>query len=125
MHENRVLLERLMDIKLVSQDVELCALCRETLAEIPEHHLWNLSVATRDAYVGADLYIWDFCPDSSLPTDIDWTPSKNLFLVHRKDLAAFRKITGFAELQILVKPVMRSTLSAFLRFALSARAASS
>jgi hypothetical protein len=78
-----------MDIQLVSEDVELCALCRETLADIPEHR-WNLSIATREEVNGtADLYIWDFCPDSSLPSHIDWTPSKNLFLVQRKDSLSF------------------------------------
>ncbi len=114
-----------MDIKLVSQDTELHDLCRETLADIPRH-LWNLSTTTREEVNGgSDLYIWDFCPESSLPTHIEWTPSKNLFLVHRKDLAAFRKITDSAELHILLKPVIRSTLSVFLRFAFSAGTTSS
>jgi signal transduction histidine kinase len=112
-----------MDIKLVSQDVELYDLCRETLADIPED-LWNLSTTTGDEVDGtADLYIWDFGPDSSLPTHVDWNPSKNLFLVHRKDLTAFREITESTELHILLKPVIRSTLSVFLRFAFSAKTA--
>jgi signal transduction histidine kinase len=114
-----------MNIKLVSQDAELYEFCRETLADIPGH-LSTLSATTRDEVDGgADLYIWDVCPDSSLPSHIDWTSSKNLFLVDRKDLAAFRKITDPAELHILLKPVIRSTLSVFLRFAFSASTASS
>jgi hypothetical protein len=56
-----------MDIKLVSQDAELNEFCRETLADIPGH-LWTLSATTRDEVNGgADLYIWDVCPDSPLP----------------------------------------------------------
>src|ERR1035438_1211592 len=104
-----------MDIRLVSQDAELYELCRETLADIPGH-LWNLSATTQDEVSeGADLYIWDFGPASSLPAHVDWTPSKNLFLVNRKDLTTFRKITESDELHILLKPVIRSTLSVFLR----------
>jgi signal transduction histidine kinase len=114
-----------MDIRLVSQDGELYDLCRETLADIPED-LWTLSATTgQEADGTADLYIWDFSPDSSLPANLDWSPSKNLFLVHLKDLTIFREITESAELHILLKPVIRSTMSAFLRFAFSAKTACS
>src|SRR5690349_6323934 len=100
-----------MEIKYIWKDLELLGLCRETLADIAEHQ-WNLSVmADNDLQGAADLYIWDFHPESSLPSQMDWTPTKNLFLVHRKDLDAFRKMTECAELHILLKPVIRSTLS--------------
>jgi signal transduction histidine kinase len=114
-----------MDIKLVSQDAELYKLCREILADVPEH-LWNLSVITKDEVdSGADFYIWDFCPDSWVPAKLDWQPSKNLFLIHRKDLANFQKLTMSAEAHILLKPILRNTLAVFLKFAVSAGTATS
>ena len=114
-----------MDIILVSQDPELHKLCREILSEIPGH-LWSLSACTTDEVPsGADLYIWDFFPESSLPAQVDWAPPKNLFLIHRKDLAHFRKVSESSEVHILLKPVLRSTLSVFLGFAVSAGTATS
>src|SRR5262249_13732098 len=104
-----------MDIKLVSEDVELYKLCHEILAGIPGSR-WTFSMlsqeeAARVASRGSeDLYIWDFYPEVSLPAG-NWTPTKNLFLVHRKDLEQFRKITGAADVHILLKPVMRTTLT--------------
>ncbi len=113
-----------MDIKLVSQDVELYKLCQEILGGFPGRR-WTLSMLPQDEAAGvapcgsSDLYIWDSYPDLSLPAG-NWTPLKNLFLVDRKDLAVFQKITGAAEVHILLKPVMRTTLTAFLGFAITA-----
>src|SRR5262245_62069448 len=112
-----------MDIKLVSQDVELYELCHEILAGIPGRR-WTFCMLTREeaadvaACGSTDFYIWDFYPEISLPAR-NWALSKNLFLVHRKDLDLFRKITDAAEVHILLKPVMRTTLAAFLGFAIS------
>ncbi len=112
-----------MDIKLVSQDVELYKLCHEILTGIPGRR-WTFSMLPLEE-VGSvagdgsvDLYIWDFYPERSLPAR-NWTAARNLFLVHRKDLELFRKITGAADVHILLKPVMRTTLAAFLGFAIS------
>ena len=43
------------------------------------------------------------------------------FLVHRKDLAEFRRRTGPAEATILLKPITRATLSAFLGLAVASQ----
>jgi signal transduction histidine kinase len=118
-----------MDIKLVSQDVELYKLCHEILAGIPGRR-WTFSMLSQEEVAdvagcgSTDLYIWDFYPEISLPVR-NWTLSKNLFLVHRKDLELFRKITNSAEVHILLKPVMRTTLAAFLGFAISTDSSSS
>jgi signal transduction histidine kinase len=109
-----------MDVKLISPDPDLYKLCREILAEIPGHY-WTISAVTaQDAGADSDLYLWDFQPNISLPEHINWNPSKNLFLVHRKELATFHKQTEAAETNILLKPVTRATLAAFLSLAVSA-----
>ncbi len=112
-----------MNIKLVSQDVELYKLCHEILGGFAGRRC-TLSMLSPDEAAGlgprdsTDLYIWDFSPELSLKAG-NWAPSKNLFLVDRKDVALFRKNTKAAEVHILLKPVMRTTMAAFLGFAIS------
>jgi len=114
-----------MDIRLVSRDGDLCAFCRETLAGIPGF-LWTLSSASgQNADTEADLYIWDFEPNISLPEQIQGGPSKHIFLVARKDLARFQKRIRAEEVSILLKPVSQATLAAFLGLAASSQAATS
>ncbi len=110
-----------MKVMVVSKDPELYKLCCEIIGEIANPN-WTIaatdSVATRSE---ADLYIWDFGADLlSLPQPRH-SPSRNLFLVQRKDLADFRnRMMGSAEANILLKPVTRPTLAAFLGLAISA-----
>jgi signal transduction histidine kinase len=115
-----------MNIKLVSEDGELYKLCREILAESAGEQPWTITaVPANDAWKDADLHIWDFQPNVVIPDYVGRRPSKHLFLVDRKDLASFRENTGAGESNILLKPVTRATLSAFLDLAFSGRTASS
>jgi signal transduction histidine kinase len=108
-----------MYVKIVSEDPELYKLCRESLAEIPGHN-WNVSaVASQEDDDGSDLWLWDYHPAMALPEYATHSPSKHLFLVHRKDLAGFRSRAS-ADAHILLKPVTRATLAAFLGLAVSA-----
>lgn len=109
-----------MDILLISQDKDLYKLCREILAEIPGQEV-TVKVADSDG-TGSDpaLCIWDFQPQTALPPHVHSSPSKHLFLVSRKDLPDFRQQTESIETNILLKPVTRATLSAFLSLAVSA-----
>ena len=113
-----------MDIRLVSEDTELFALCREVLSEIPGHS-GTLSAVTRERVSnGANLYIWDFDPEFPIPERILRSPSTHLFLIDRKDLSdpAADALPGP---MILLKPVTRAALAAFLGSALSPQAAGS
>jgi signal transduction histidine kinase len=67
-----------------------------------------------------DLYLWDVTDVQELPLDRDITPSRYLFLVHRSHVNEFRNRLGWGEANILLKPVTRSTLAAFLALAISA-----
>src|SRR5450432_1270509 len=103
-----------MDVVLVSQDRDLYKLCREILAGIPRHHGTISAVGMEDAGITADLYIWDFHPNIMLEDQTDRSPSKHLFLVQRKDLSEFHKRTLASDINILLKPVTRATMTAFL-----------
>jgi len=109
-----------MDVKLVSKDQDLYKLCREILGEINNPNWTITAVEAVDSHLQADLYIWDFHTNLWPPPQIHQSPSRNLFLVPRKDLSDFRRQTGTAEATILLKPVTRATLAAFLGLALSA-----
>jgi len=109
-----------MDIRLISQDRDLYKLCREILAEIPGQEWTVTAVDSENGDGDSALYIWDFQPKTLLPEHINGSPSKHLFLISRKDLADFRHQTKAAETNILLKPVTRATLSAFLGMAVSA-----
>jgi signal transduction histidine kinase len=109
-----------MKVKLVSEDQDLYKLCRESLFEIPGHN-WDVSAIGSQEYDdGSELWLWDYHPAMALPEFTTHSPSKHLFLVHRKDLAGFRSRAS-ADAHILLKPATRATLAAFLGLAVSAR----
>ena len=108
-----------MYVKLVSEDRELYKLCRESLAEIPGHN-WDISAVASQTYDdGSALWLWDYHPTMKLPKFATQSPSKHLFLVARKDLPGFRSHASI-DAHILLKPVTRATLAAFLGLAVSA-----
>lgn len=111
-----------MQVMLVSKDKDLYKLCCEIVGEIANPK-WTIAAAeSADTNLEADLYIWDFCSHLLPPPQLHHSPSRNLFLVQRKDLTDFRsRTTGAAEANILLKPVTRATLAAFLGLAISAQ----
>jgi signal transduction histidine kinase len=106
-----------MNIKLVSQDRELEGLCREILLEITRH-AWTLSVVEPEtAGIDGDIYLWDCHPNIAIPPSIAKNSSAHLFLTSRKDLPRLRTQR---DCNVLLKPVTRATLSAFLGLAVAA-----
>ncbi|MEP6715143.1 MAG: HAMP domain-containing sensor histidine kinase [Terriglobia bacterium] len=102
-----------MVILLISDDRELYQLCREVLAET--QFSWTLSVAhTYAAAPNCDFYIWDIDSRTALPASGELSPSKHLFLVGCDQVTSFRGITAAQGPCILLKPVTRAMLSAFL-----------
>src|SRR5262249_46122339 len=101
-----------MDIQLVSQDPELCRLCREVLDELPGQ--FAISVAgAEDLPSDAAFYIYDFGSVRPIPAIVHKNPPKRLFLIDLKDLPALHD--QFAdETNILLKPFTRGTLGIFL-----------
>jgi len=111
-----------VELILVSADRELRRLCWEVLSELTGE--CNLILADANAVPPAgDVYIWDVQPEYALPEDLASQPAwKHLFLVNPKDLGLFRQNDWFLGLAILLKPITRGTLAAFLGQALAASA---
>src|SRR4051794_19757712 len=113
-----------MKINLVAEDAELEKLCRNILSETVEVSCpWTLSLTDpRGAWEEADIHIVDFDPDVPLSRSATCNPLGRLFLVFPKDLPVFRQRTGLEEANVLLKPVVRATLTDFLVSAVSSGA---
>jgi len=108
-----------MNVILISPDGELRKLCGDILNTFAAPG-WQLSTATPEACpLDADFYIWDSPASTDLPGGLDRL-AKHLFLVHRSEVATFHQNFGGAEANILLKPVTRASLAAFLGMAASA-----
>jgi signal transduction histidine kinase len=106
-----------MRVQLISEDREVARLCGEILHEFPSQTC-RLVTGER-AEPDHDVWIWDYRAGFELPDDMDWAPSKHLFLVHRKEIAEFRKASPHPGAAIVLKPVTRASLAAFLTHAVS------
>ena len=108
---------RAMRVQLISEDREVARLCGEILQEFPSQEC-RLVTGER-AEPDHDVWIWDYQAGFELPDHMDWAPSKHLFLVHRKEIAEFRKASPHPGAAIVLKPVTRASLAAFLTHAVS------
>src|SRR5579872_5113958 len=107
-----------MHIQLVSTDKSLYKLCRETLAGFRGNN-WTLNQGEAPESSAPDLVIWDCDSDVPLPKELDFDQErKNIFLVSRKKMAALVERLPMAAMAILLKPVNKATLRAFLEHAL-------
>lgn len=109
-----------MHIQLVSTDKSLYALCRETLAGFRGND-WTLNVGpTPDDSSAPDLVIWDCDSNVPLPRELNFEQERNnLFLVSRKKMAVLLERLPMAAVAILLKPVNKATLRAFLEHAVA------
>src|SRR5215469_13777820 len=107
-----------MQIVLVSEDQELGKLCEDVLHEFASLE-WRLTtVAPGGPPPPADLYIWDDHGRITPPAGLDQAWFRHLFVVHRDDLSA--NGTEDTPAAVLLKPVTRACLAAFLGLAAAA-----
>jgi signal transduction histidine kinase len=100
-------------LKLISEDCELLGLCRDILGRISED-TWEIAAAGPTENTEDALCLWDFQPNRTLPRAVVTSPLRHLFLVSRTDLPGFRLQLPAPEAKVLLKPVTRATLEAFL-----------
>ena len=108
-----------MRIILISRDADFSKLCRDILNEF-EGLDWHFSQSSaRDCPPDADLYIWDDPTQAGFPPELDRSFSKHLFVIDRNEAGRFHQHVASAGAAVLLKPVTRGCLSAFLRLAAS------
>jgi signal transduction histidine kinase len=101
-----------MDVCLISQNNEFQKLCSEVLEELFGQHI---SFHADADHLRSDIYIWDFHPNMVFPNNLDWRQKqKHFFLLQRRQMAAFRQKAPSPDVNLLLKPVTRATLRAFL-----------
>ena len=110
-----------MNIRLVSRDKALFRVCHEILSELPGRECRLTSVDPEAAVEQpGDLTLWDFDSATLIPNELDLEEErKHIFLVPRKHLSLLQKKLPLAALNILLKPVHRTTLRPFLEHALA------
>jgi signal transduction histidine kinase len=103
-------------VTLFSEDKELVKFCREILAQTFGSGLTLETQGKGRIEPGDGVCIWDFIPgETLLPPDLDSANlTKHLFLVHRDHLGALQDHLGTSQLNVVLKPVARATLTAFL-----------
>jgi signal transduction histidine kinase len=101
-------------ISLFSRDEELVTLFAEAVAEVGAEFTLTAGLPA-PVRPRSDLCIWDYDPEKpSLPQWIrpsDWR--KYLFVVEQQYIASLRAVSGFANLNALLKPVTSVTLRSF------------
>jgi signal transduction histidine kinase len=101
-----------MQIVLVSEDYELQKLCGDVVHEFAGLD-WRLTTASPDRCpAAADLYIWDDHGRMAPPAGLDQAWFRHLFVLDRNDLSHSGEQPPATA--ILLKPVTRACLSAFL-----------
>jgi hypothetical protein len=105
-----------VQITLVSNDPELVVLFRESLPEMPGT-AFTLEVTECGPIRSRDsLCVWDFVVGETnfeaAVVQSHWR--KHLFLTHPEDVDNLLSLVGVSDRNILLKPVTRSTLRAFL-----------
>ncbi|MBS1858187.1 MAG: HAMP domain-containing histidine kinase [Acidobacteria bacterium] len=110
-----------MDVALLSKDNTLVGFCREVLEE-----MFGTGWTLRQEPSGripdqSDLYIWDYTPgETILPESLDLTRLRShWFLLRLNDLHTLQERLGTSDINVLLKPVTRATLRAFLEGAKS------
>jgi signal transduction histidine kinase len=109
-----------MQIQLVSTDKQLYKLCRDTLAEFLGNECALNMGAVPGTKASADLFIWDCDSEVLLPQTLNFEQERtNIFLVSRKKMNVVRERFPMAAVAILLKPVNKAALRAFLEHALA------
>jgi signal transduction histidine kinase len=108
-----------MHVALISRDDSLKRLCREVLATLPVRHR-NLLVASPDEPApAADLYVWDWEPQMSLPHLLGRQGSSlaHMLAIDRQEahnIADAMDETTCAAVTLVLKPVNPAALRTFL-----------
>jgi hypothetical protein len=91
-------------------------LCREVVQETFGAD-WMLTVGVAGREISADeLCIWDFVPEDGglIPLLGPAKRKTHFFLLQKNSVATFQALPGASELNVILKPVTRASLRAFL-----------
>jgi signal transduction histidine kinase len=102
-------------VTVISEDAALIVMCREALRDLGQAGAWRFVTARERPPSSSGICLWDYDPAKlSTPDPSTTSGAIHLFLVSPKDLDQFYQLVPTAEASILLKPVTRAVLQAFL-----------
>ncbi len=102
-------------ILLISSDSQLHLLCRDVLGDSLGTSCELKVHQSNGSLPESDLTIWDFHPDLAIPAGVvEQDQHKHLFILQRKHVPALRTRLGQHNARLLLKPVTRAALVAFI-----------
>src|SRR5271154_6765610 len=101
-------------LHVISEDSGLIAMCREALRDLGTAGAWELITAKTDPVATTGICLWDYHREQTIVPNPATPGLIHLFLVTPKDLDEFREAIPMADGSILLKPVTRAVLQAFL-----------
>jgi signal transduction histidine kinase len=105
----------MMELVLLSDDGKLSSLCEEILRELGVNDCRVVVAENPERLPAADLYIWDRHPEACFPAELASPETqKHLLLLERKYLESQAFTRRLPEVSIVLKPVTRAALRAFL-----------
>jgi signal transduction histidine kinase len=100
---------------VISEDASLIAMCREALRDLGHAGAWELVGSPDCPDSPAGICLWDYNSAKKFAPNLAAKANAiHLFLVNPKDLDAFYAVMPKAEGSILLKPLTRAVLQAFL-----------
>jgi signal transduction histidine kinase len=100
-------------LSVVSEDKELLTLCREVLSQLTGSR-WSLQAYGRlELIPSTDVCLWDYEAGAEVPAP-EKADQKVFFVVPPQHIETFRNRVPWAEGNILLAPVTRAVLQAFL-----------
>jgi signal transduction histidine kinase len=113
-----------MKIKIISEDSELQRMCRDILLQLRLHDLEIIAERWSPSELPCDICVWDCSSTDGLPDfPISDYRKSHLFLVERRQLRSLLDKLPLEPIGLLLKPVSKSTLAAFLEQAVARCAA--
>lgn len=108
---------RPVTLTLISDDTALIALCKESLRSFGPASSWELRIEkSYDVIPSAGICLVDYEPDHNLAcaSHLNSESTRYFFLVRPTEVEQFRKAVPPARVSILLKPITRAVLDAYL-----------
>ena len=113
-HSNHVLVGSRVTLSVVSSENSLVALCREVLREFGDPASEVEIQVGAEAAPSTEVCLWDCESAGLLPGDNEFVNSRILYLVPPAQVESLLRSAPSAEGHVLLKPVTRAVLRAFL-----------
>jgi signal transduction histidine kinase len=111
-------------VRIISEDPELQRMCSDILLHLRVHDLEIIAERWSPSELPCDICVWDCSFTSGLPDfPISDYRKSHLFLVERRQLRSLLDKLPLEPIGLLLKPVSKSTLAAFLEQAVARCAA--